>query len=121
MARHNELGKAGEEAAVELLLSKGYQILHRNWKCGRKELDIVARQQDTLVFVEVKTRQSDLYGNPFEAVSEIKIRRVMLAANAYVCHFKWDNPVRFDIISVILSKDGLKLNHIENAFISPIW
>lgn len=121
MALHNDIGKTGEDAAVLYLQGKGYTIRHRNWKLGRKELDIIATDGRTLVIVEVKTRTDNRYGSPVEAVTEQKMKRIMTAANAYVRYFQLDCPVRFDIISLILTPKGLQIEHIEDAFMSPIW
>ncbi len=121
MALHNELGKAGENAAVEFLQRKGYVIRHRNWKCGRKELDIVASHNGVLIIVEVKTRNNNCFGSPIDAVTDTKIKRIMMAANAYVKFFRMDCPVRFDILSVINTTHGFSVEHVEDAFASPIW
>ena len=121
MAIHNELGKEGEEVAVQFLMNRGYQIRHRNWRCGRKELDIVAVHQGELVIVEVKTRRNDLYGNPEEAISETKIRRIVSSTDAYLRKFDIDLPVRFDIISLTGDPQLGEIEHIPNAFYPPIW
>ena len=121
MAIHNELGKEGEEAAVQFLINRGYQIRHRNWRCGRKELDIVAVHQGELVIVEVKTRRNKLYGNPEEAISETKIRRIVSSTDAYLRKFAIDLPVRFDIISLTGDPQLGEIEHIPNAFHPPIW
>lgn len=121
MALHNVQGKAGEEQAVKLLEQKGYRILHRNWRSGHKELDIVALQDNTLVICEVKTRKNTLYGNPEDAVTDKKIRRIVSAADAYIRHFKLNLRVRFDIITVVTDPQEEKAEHIEDAFYPPIW
>ena len=82
MAAHNEFGIEGEDKATNYLVKEGYTILDRNWKSGRKELDIVAEKDGTLVVVEVKARKSNKYGNPEEAVTPTKIRNTVLAADA---------------------------------------
>jgi putative endonuclease len=119
MAAHNEFGQEGEEKAANYLLREGYTIMDRNWKSGRKELDIVAVKDGTLVVVEVKTRRNDNYGNPEQAVTSAKIRNIVLATEAYVRYHRLDLPVRFDIITVL--SDGDVINHIEDAFRSPVW
>lgn len=121
MAAHNELGKIGEDTAVATLLAKGYVLRHRNWRCGHKELDIVAEKDGVLVFVEVKTRCDTLYGEPEEAVTERKIRRIVLSADAYVRRFCLDMPVRFDVITLVGREGNLQVNHIENAFYPPMF
>ncbi|MCD8317811.1 MAG: YraN family protein [Paraprevotella sp.] len=121
MAEHNELGKEGEQQAAEYLLSQGYAIRHRNWRCGHKELDIVAEKEGVLVVVEVKTRRDTEYGRPEEAVTNGKIRRIVSSADAYLRKFAVDLPVRFDLITMVKKEEGFHLNHIEDAFRSPLF
>lgn len=123
MATHNVLGKEGEEEAVQCLLQKGYIILHRNWRAGKKELDIVAmdNQQKTLVVVEVKTRKNRLFGEPEEAINDTKIRRIVSSTDTYLRKFAIDLPVRFDIIAIVGEKPPFQIEHLEDAFYSPIW
>lgn len=121
MAAHNKLGKEGEEEAVQLLMEKGYTILHRNWRAGKKELDIVAQCKGLLVVVEVKTRRDTLYGLPEDAVSEQKIRRIVSSTDTYLKKFGIDLPVRFDIITVTGGEQSRKIMHIEDAFYPPVW
>ena len=116
MALHNILGRQGEDMAVAFLKEKGWQILDRNWKLGDLEMDIVAKQADELVFVEVKTRTSLNWGNPEDAVDELRKRRMTAAANAYIKYHRLDNPFRFDIIAIVLNPDEQKIDHIEDAF-----
>lgn len=121
MAAHYELGKRGEQAAADYLLQKGYHILHRNWHYRHKELDIVAEKNRQLVIIEVKTRKNDLFGNPEEAVDSRKIRRIVSSADAYIKKFAIDLPVRFDIITVLSDGEKEHLEHIENAFLPPVF
>ena len=121
MAAHNELGKEGEDEAVRYLETKGYRIRHRNWRSGRKELDIVAEHQGELIVVEVKTRRNQIYGPPEESISETKIRRIVSSADAYIRKFRIDLPVRFDIISLTGIGSPLEIEHFVNAFYPPIW
>jgi putative endonuclease len=121
MAAHNELGKEGEDEAVRYLEAKGYRICYRNWRSGRKELDIVAEHQGELIVVEVRTRRNQTYGTPEESISEAKIRRIVSSADAYVRKFCIDLPVRFDIISLTGIEKPWKIEHIVNAFYPPIW
>ena len=103
MAEHNDLGKWGEEVAACYLENHGYIIKDRDWRLGKRDLDIVAitEAQDLLVIVEVKTRSEDLTIDPILAVDETKMRNLAIAANAYVKLHDLDMDVRFDIISVI--------------------
>lgn len=122
MARHNQLGREGEDAAVRMLLSKGLVLLHRNWTCGKLEIDIIARKDQTLVFAEVKTRATDQFGLPEEAVDGKKIRKMVNAADVYIRLHNWEGDVRFDIISLIPDSDyTFRIDHIEDAFYPPIF
>ena len=117
MAKHNELGKRGEELATQYLTEKGYEILERNWRNKHKEIDIIAKDGDCLVIVEVKTRQTDEYGDPDIAVTRQKQWRLISAANAYVFQNKLDIDTRFDIISIVFHDDEPIIEHIEDAFL----
>ncbi|MBP7497008.1 MAG: YraN family protein [Bacteroidales bacterium] len=116
MAEHNELGEKGENAAIEFLLQNGYKILETNWTYGRKEIDIIAQDRDILVIIEVKTRQTDFFGEPEEFVSNQKQILLIKAANAYILLKKLNLEVRFDIISIVKNPDKTKINHIKDAF-----
>ncbi|MCQ2223795.1 MAG: YraN family protein [Bacteroidaceae bacterium] len=114
MAEHNVTGSQGEDLAVRFLEEKGYQIVCRNWRNrGRKELDIVATKDNTLVFVEVKTRRVGSLSNPLAAVNGQKQHRLVLAANSFIQTHRIDMNVRFDVVAIV----GTRIEHIENAFI----
>ena len=121
MAKHNELGKEGETEAAEYLISKGYTIRHRNWRSGKRELDIVAQKDGELVIVEVKTRRSDEFGRPEEAITDRKIRNIIISTDAYIQRSEIDLPVRFDVITVTGTEPPFQIEHIEDAFLPPIW
>lgn len=121
MATHNTLGKEGEELAAAYLADKGYTVRHRNWRSGRKELDIVAEHEGELVVIEVKTRKNRLFGNPEDAVTERKIRRIIASTDAYLRKYSVDMPVRFDIITLVGEEAPFTIEHIEEAFYPPIW
>ncbi len=112
-----EIGKYGEDAAAKYLKKKGYQIAARNYSCKFGEVDIIARQEDTLVFVEVKTRSTTLYGTPAEAVTYNKKRHIVNTAKHYLMQNGYDGNIRIDVIEVYLSAErkAEKLEHIENA------
>lgn len=119
MATHNDLGKWGEEMAVQHLREQGYTILDRDWRFGHRDLDIVARTPDgiVVVFVEVKTRTSDVVSSPHDAVDSRKIKSLGAAANAYVKEFQIWDELRFDIISIIGDRsETALLEHVEDAF-----
>ncbi len=119
-AAHLRLGQEGEEAAAGLLARKGYALLARNWRQARLELDMVCRDGDTIVFVEVKTRSSDRYGGPAHAVSPSKQRVLCRAARAWLAaHEAWDKPCRFDVICALRTGDTLHLEHFCHAFDCP--
>ncbi len=117
MAKHNDLGKIGEEMAANYLIEKGYEILERNWRNVHKEIDIIAKDSNELVMVEVKTRQSDEYGDPDLAVTKRKQSMLIAAANAYIFENGLDVSTRFDIVSIVLEEGAPIINHIEDAFL----
>ncbi len=116
MAKHNELGQQGEDFAAQYLAQKGYTILDRNWRHGRAEIDIVAMDNATLVFGEVKTRSNDLFERPESAVDEKKRRLLARAAVAYMRKIGHEWAVRFDILAVILRGGVFYVDHFEDAF-----
>ncbi|PHS67514.1 MAG: endonuclease [Flavobacterium sp.] len=117
MAEHNELGKLGEQLAAEYLSKKGYVILARNYYYDKAEIDIIAQKSsETIVVVEVKTRNSDFFGDPQDFVKPSKIKLLVKAANEYVISNDLDVEVRFDIIAIIKNKTTEKIEHLEDAF-----
>ncbi|MBN3036027.1 MAG: YraN family protein [Bacteroidales bacterium] len=109
-------GRMGEEAAARFLADKGYEILERNWRCRKDEIDIIARDGDWLVIVEVKTYAGAEWISPGEAVPKTKQRCLIRAANAYIERKDIHMEIRFDIISVVLAETGTQINHIPDAF-----
>lgn len=116
MAKHIELGKLGEKMAAEYLLKRGYTILAKNWRFKKNEIDIVAKENNKLVIVEVKTRTTLEFGTPEEAVSLKKQQFLIRAANEYVNQKNLENEIRFDIIAVNPNSGGQKIHHIPDAF-----
>ncbi len=117
MASHNELGKLGEEIAAQYLLRSGYKILRRNFFFDKAEIDIIAQKEEgTVVIVEVKTRNSDFFGDPQSFVTPAKIKLLVKAANEYIVSNDLDVEVRFDIIAVLKNQKVEQLEHFENAF-----
>lgn len=110
-------GKKGEEIAEEFLLAKGYQIVKRNFRFGKGEIDIIARDGDYLVFIEVKSRKNYDYGEPEYAITKSKQRQLKKIAEAYFyVNGIQEQLCRFDVITIIGHKENLIINHIENAF-----
>jgi len=110
------LGKKGEDLALQYLQKKGYTLLERNWRFRHKEVDIIAADGRDLVFVEVKTRSSDWFGSPEEAVDDKKQRYLMDAAEAFIRIRNMDTNIRFDVVSIILKQGYQSIDHIEEAF-----
>ncbi|MFV0572211.1 MAG: YraN family protein [Xanthomarina gelatinilytica] len=118
MAYHNELGEWGEQLATEYLLKKGYEILERNYFYDKAEVDIIAKTPtgDCIACVEVKTRNSDVFGDPHSFVSKGKIKLLVKAMDAYLVENDIPLETRFDIIAIIKNKSTEALTHYENAF-----
>jgi putative endonuclease len=113
----HDVGKKGEELARDYLVSKGYQILEQNWRFSKAEIDLIAKDGDILVFVEVKTRSYDFYGSPEDSVGRKKELLVADAGAAYMRRINHEWEIRFDIISVIMPKTGEPtLKHYPDAF-----
>jgi putative endonuclease len=116
MAAHNIVGETGEKIAVEYLEKLGYRILERNWRYRRSEVDIIAMLDDVLVFVEVKTRSTDLFGAPELSFSERKEQLLISALGAYMRKIGHDWAYRIDLISIVLHGEAIQsLQHFENA------
>ena len=120
MSKAHELGQKGEALAVEHLRSIGYEILELNWHSHHLESDIIARDGNELVIVEVKARGSDSYEHPSEAVSNKKIRFLVNAAEAYIQERDSNLDTRFDVISIIFFGKGFELEHFKDAFYPPV-
>ena len=116
MAYHNDLGVKGEELAVRMLMKKGYAILERNYRYQRAEIDIIAEEREQLVIVEVKTRNSDYFGDPQSFVTATKIKHLVRAADHYITENQIQKEVRFDIVAVLLNKEVIKIEHYTDAF-----
>ncbi|MFT6748259.1 MAG: putative endonuclease [Flavobacterium sp.] len=115
MAEHNDLGKLGEEMAVDFLQKNGYTILEKNWVFQKAEIDIIAEKGAVLVIVEVKTRTTADFGTPQDFVKETKIQNLVKAVNEYVQLHDVNHTIRFDIIA-ITQKPAWNIEHIEDAF-----
>jgi len=111
-----ELGILGEKLAVEFLREKKYTILRQNFFWDKAEVDIVARQDNLLIFVEVKTRESAYLSDPSLMVPMRKQRQIIKVADAFSKEYEEDLPARFDIISIVTNRVYTKIDHIEDAF-----
>ncbi len=116
MATHNELGAKGESMAVQFLMAKNYQIIEINWRWQKAEVDIIAQSDQTLVFVEVKTRSSDTFIKPEEAVHDKKQKLLIEAAEAYCEANNIEMELRFDVVAIIHKGNKTITKHIEGAF-----
>ena len=116
MADHNDLGKLGEELAVDFLEKNGYEILETNWTFDKAEVDIIAQKDKILAIVEVKTRSSIEYGLPQDFVKPKKIQLLVKAVNEYVTQNDLEVDVRFDIVAIYKEKSSFVIEHIEEAF-----
>ncbi len=111
------VGRWGEESAARFLQEKGYQILEQNFRSQRGEIDLVVRDADTLVFVEVKAKQRDGFGEPEDRVDQAKQAQIGRVAAAYLQQNELDDvDCRFDVVSVTRTKDDIVIHHIEDAF-----
>ena len=118
MARHNEDGRKGEALAKDFLEKKGYEILDENWTFGKAEVDLIAYKNRIIIFVEVKARSGNYFGEPEEFVDNKKQKLLTEAAEEYIHLMDHKGEIRFDIISIIFKKgfDTYKIKHIEDAF-----
>jgi putative endonuclease len=110
------LGPEGEDVAVQHLKTKGYRIIYRNYKTPIGEADIVAANKDITVFIEVKTRSSERFGEPFEAVNHRKREKLKKIALFYQKHEDNRAAIRFDVISIKRKNGNYIIEHIEEAF-----
>jgi len=116
MAQHNDLGKLGEELAVEFLEKAGYAILETNWVFQKAEIDIIAQKGDVLAIVEVKTRSSVDFGLPQDFVKPKKVQLLVKAVNEYIITNDLDTNARFDIIAIFKNGKEYETEHLEDAF-----
>ncbi len=116
MAEHNELGKLGEELAVDFLQKAGYEIIETNFVFQKAEIDIIAQKDNILAVVEVKTRTSVDFGSPQDFVKPTKIKLLVKAIDEYVISNDLDLEIRFDIIAVHKEGSAFIIEHLEDAF-----
>jgi len=111
-----EIGMEGEEIALRYLLEKGYKLLQRNWHFGKYEVDLIIENNEYLVFVEVKFRSTNYFGEPEIFVSDKQKHNLVKAANRYINKYSVEKEARFDIVSIVMEHKKPKINHIEDAF-----
>ncbi|MDP4207616.1 MAG: YraN family protein [Bacteroidota bacterium] len=116
MMTSREKGNGAEDLAANFLEQNGYEILDRNWYSQHYEIDIIARKNGVVAIVEVKSLASNYFREPYESVNRNKQRMIISAANAYIRRQNINDDIRFDIISIVINKNGEKIEHIENAF-----
>jgi putative endonuclease len=115
--RRHVLGIYGERLAADYLISLGYEILERNWRCGIGEIDLIARDKDRWVFVEVKTRNGAGFGSPFEAITQEKMSRLRRLVGEW-CRLRQvaGVQVRIDAVSVLVDRGRVELEHLKQVF-----
>ena len=122
MAQRKELGKAGEQAACDFLIGKGYSVRETNWRMGHLEIDIVAQEPkaNCLHIVEVKTRTSTEHFDPMSAINAKKIRNLVNAANGYIEYYRLPMSVQYDVMIITGTPPDLDIQFIPNAFQPPL-
>jgi putative endonuclease len=113
---HLELGKEGENIAVQQLIDKKHRILERNFRFGKMEIDIISSFENLIVITEVKTRNSEALGAPYLSVGIKKQRNIIRVADQYIQSRAIDKEVRFDVISIVMNAKKRVIKHIEGAF-----
>lgn len=117
MRNNTQLGQEGETIAADYLKQHGYEIVVRNYRFKRSEVDIIAKKDGVLIFVEVKLRSSRQYGEPEEAVDNKKEDQVISGAEGYIEEIDWDGPIRFDILTVLKQKSRIvEIRLFKDAF-----
>jgi putative endonuclease len=116
MAESHDLGQKGEDLAAEHLKNAGFNILFRNWKWGKNEIDIIAENKDFIIYIEVKTRTDDFQMHPVTAITREKQKSIIWAAEGYIKKYSIDKESRFDVITIISKGDSFEIDHIEDAF-----
>jgi putative endonuclease len=111
-----KLGEMGEKIAAEFLKRQGYNILHQNYRCRFGEIDIVAKDNSSYVFIEVKTRRGLEYGRPIEAINKVKINRMLKTLQFYLKQYKiYNSNIRVDAMEIIVNNSkNIEINHIKN-------
>jgi putative endonuclease len=120
MTDPHSLGQSGENQAASFLAKNGYRIACRNWRWGRNEIDIIAENEDFIVFVEVKTRANDFLTDLGTVIPRSKQQAIILAADGYIRKFRVDKNARFDLITITGTEVEQKIEHIEDVFYATL-
>lgn len=122
MANHNKLGRDGELAAGEYLISKGFIIRDMNWRVGKLEIDIVAQDPfaNILHIIEVKTRSRNDHFDPMESITRAKIRNLVNAANSYITYYQIKMALQFDVMIIVGQSPDFEIHFIPDAFRAPL-
>lgn len=116
MTKIHDLGRRGEDIAASFLQNNGYQILKRNYRYRKAEIDIIARKNGIVAMIEVKTRNQSFYEGLSDSISKKKRNLLVMAADHYILTNSMDLEVRFDIITLIKGQEGYTIEHIPDAF-----
>ena len=116
MNSRKKIGDKGEDNAISFLFANGYEVLQRNFRFRRSEIDIIAQKGTTMVFIEVKTRKDKTYGHPETFLSESQQERIHQGAEEYLRQHNWQGAIRFDIIAILWNDTEAVLDHFEDAF-----
>ncbi len=114
--QNKKRGTKAEGTAARFLENKGFSIEQRNYRLQHAEIDIIARKENLLIFVEVKTRTKNTYGHPETFVSPTQQENYHKVATAYIDAIQWNHPIRFDVIAVETTHDTIKITHFQDAF-----
>ncbi len=111
-----ELGRWGEDCAAQFFLDEGYEILHRNHRIGKSEVDLILRKENKLVFAEIKTRREEQPVREEELLTRSKVRALIRAADLFLLRMPENAEIRFDVVLITLAGGNMRLKHIEDAF-----
>lgn len=121
MASHNNLGNIGEEIGKDFFISKGFVIRDSNWRSHHYEIDFIAENDEFIVFVEVKTRTGNAFGEPEDFITDAKMQRILKAANDYILINNIEKETQIDVVSIVFQTDNTyRLTHFPDA-ITPKW
>lgn len=121
MARHNQLGKAGEKEAVDFLIKQGFTIRETNWRMDKLEIDIIAQEPGMVLhIVEVKTRSNDDYFDPMRSITRAKKQHMVASANAYLNYNQLQCEIQYDVIILIGSEGNFKLEYYPDMFVPSL-